>query len=95
MENNVIFENDNESTDTHKGGAVWVEGEWDAGNCRSDGCGGEGDVGKYLFVGSSYSVWGDDYGGARYGKNLTFTTGGVDACDCDEIMKLVAVVKPD
>ncbi|MDE7125562.1 MAG: alcohol dehydrogenase [Muribaculaceae bacterium] len=25
-----------------------------------------------------------------YGKNLTFKTGGVDGCDCDEIMRLIA-----
>ncbi len=25
-----------------------------------------------------------------YGKNLTFKTGGVDGCDCDEILRLVA-----
>lgn len=25
-----------------------------------------------------------------YGKNLTFKTGGVDACDCDKIMKLIS-----
>ena len=25
-----------------------------------------------------------------YGKNLTFKTGGVDACDCDEILRLIA-----
>lgn len=25
-----------------------------------------------------------------YGKNLTFKTGGVDACDCDKIMQLIA-----
>ena len=25
-----------------------------------------------------------------YGKNLTFKTGGVDGCDCDEILKLIA-----
>ena len=30
-----------------------------------------------------------------YGKNLTFKTGGVDACDCDEIMKLIAAGKID
>ena len=24
-----------------------------------------------------------------YGKNLTFKTGGVDACDCAEILKLI------
>ena len=30
-----------------------------------------------------------------YGKNLTFKTGGVDACDCDEIIKLIAAGKID
>lgn len=25
-----------------------------------------------------------------YGKNLTFKTGGVDACDCDRILQLIA-----
>ena len=30
-----------------------------------------------------------------YGKNLTFKTGGVDACDCKEIMKLIAEGKLD
>ena len=25
-----------------------------------------------------------------YGKNLTFKTGGVDACDCDKIMQLIS-----
>ena len=25
-----------------------------------------------------------------YGKNLTFKTGGVDGCDCEEILKLIA-----
>ena len=30
-----------------------------------------------------------------YGKNLTFKTGGVDACDCDEIMNLIADGKLD
>ena len=25
-----------------------------------------------------------------YGKNLTFKTGGVDGCDCDEILRLIA-----
>ena len=24
-----------------------------------------------------------------YGKNLTFKTGGVDGCDCDEILRLI------
>ncbi len=30
-----------------------------------------------------------------YGKNLTFKTGGVDGCDCDEIMRLIADGKID
>lgn len=30
-----------------------------------------------------------------YGKNLTFNTGGVDACDCDKIMQLVYEGKID
>ena len=30
-----------------------------------------------------------------YGKNLTFKTGGVDGCDCDEILKLIADGKID
>ncbi len=30
-----------------------------------------------------------------YGKNLTFKTGGVDGCDCDEILKLIAEGKID
>ena len=30
-----------------------------------------------------------------YGKNLTFKTGGVDGCDCDEILKLIAEKKID
>ena len=25
-----------------------------------------------------------------YGKNLTFKTGGVDGCDCEETLKLIA-----
>ena len=25
-----------------------------------------------------------------YGKNLTFKTGGVDGCDCDEILRLIS-----
>ena len=25
-----------------------------------------------------------------YGKNLTFKTGGVDGCDCEEILKLIS-----
>ena len=25
-----------------------------------------------------------------YGKNLTFKTGGVDGCDCEEMLKLIA-----
>lgn len=30
-----------------------------------------------------------------YGKNLTFKTGGVDACDCDKIMQLISSGKID
>ena len=30
-----------------------------------------------------------------YGKNLTFKTGGVDGCDCDEILKLIEAGKID
>ena len=30
-----------------------------------------------------------------YGKNLIFKTGGVDGCDCDEILKLIAEKKID
>ena len=30
-----------------------------------------------------------------YGKNLTFKTGGVDGCDCDETLKLIAEGKLD
>ena len=30
-----------------------------------------------------------------YGKNLTFKTGGVDGCDCDEILKLIREGKID
>ena len=30
-----------------------------------------------------------------YGKNLTFKTGGVDGCDCDEILRLIAEGKID
>lgn len=30
-----------------------------------------------------------------YGKNLTFKTGGVDACDCDKIMRLISDGKID
>ena len=30
-----------------------------------------------------------------YGKNLTFKTGGVDGCDCDEILRLIAGGKID
>ena len=30
-----------------------------------------------------------------YGKNLTFKTGGVDGCDCAEILRLVADGKID
>ena len=28
-----------------------------------------------------------------YGKNLTFKTGGVDGCDCEETLKLIAAGK--
>lgn len=30
-----------------------------------------------------------------YGKNLTFKTGGVDGCDCEEELKLIAEGKID
>ena len=30
-----------------------------------------------------------------YGKNLSFKTGGVDGCDCDEILDLIAQGKID
>lgn len=30
-----------------------------------------------------------------YGKNLTFKTGGVDGCDCAEILRLIAQGKID
>ena len=30
-----------------------------------------------------------------YGKNLTFKTGGVDGCDCAEILRLIAEEKID
>lgn len=30
-----------------------------------------------------------------YGKNLTFKTGGVDGCDCDEILRLIKEGKID
>ena len=30
-----------------------------------------------------------------YGKNLTFKTGGVDGCDCDEILSLIEAGKID
>ena len=30
-----------------------------------------------------------------YGKNLTFNTGGVDGCDCEETLKLIAEGKLD
>lgn len=30
-----------------------------------------------------------------YGKNLTFKTGGVDGCDCDEIVRLISEGKID
>ena len=30
-----------------------------------------------------------------YGKNLTFKTGGVDGCDCEEILRLIEEGKID
>ena len=30
-----------------------------------------------------------------YGKNLTFKTGGVDGCDCEEVLQLIDLVKID
>ena len=30
-----------------------------------------------------------------YGKNLTFKTGGVDGCDCEEVLNLIAEGKID
>ncbi len=30
-----------------------------------------------------------------YGKNLIFKTGGVDGCDCDEILRLIEEKKID
>ena len=30
-----------------------------------------------------------------YGENLTFKTGGVDGCDCEETLKLIAKGKLD
>lgn len=30
-----------------------------------------------------------------YGKNLTFKTGGVDGCDCDEVLELIKQDKID
>ena len=30
-----------------------------------------------------------------YGKNLTFKFGGVDGCDCEEILRLIAEGKID
>jgi threonine dehydrogenase-like Zn-dependent dehydrogenase len=30
-----------------------------------------------------------------YGKNLTFKTGGVDGCDCAEILRLIEAGKID
>ena len=30
-----------------------------------------------------------------YGKNLTFKTGGVDGCDCEETLKLIVEGKLD
>ena len=32
---------------------------------------------------------------AMYGKNLIFKTGGVDGCDCEEILSLIAQGKID
>ena len=32
---------------------------------------------------------------AMYGKNLIFKTGGVDGCDCEETLKLIAEEKID
>ena len=32
---------------------------------------------------------------SMYGKNLTFKTGGVDGCDCDEILRLIKEGKID
>ena len=30
-----------------------------------------------------------------YGKNLTFKTGGVDGCDCEEILRLIEAGRID
>ena len=30
-----------------------------------------------------------------YGKNLTFKTGGVDGCDCEEVLRLIEQGKID
>ena len=30
-----------------------------------------------------------------YGKNLTFKTGGVDECDCEEVLRLIEQGKID
>ena len=30
-----------------------------------------------------------------YGKNLTFKTGGMDGCDCEELLRLIEVGKID
>jgi len=30
-----------------------------------------------------------------YGKNLTFKTGGVDGCDCEEVLQLISQGKID
>jgi threonine dehydrogenase-like Zn-dependent dehydrogenase len=30
-----------------------------------------------------------------YGKNLTFKTGGVDGCDCEEVLRLIEAGKID
>lgn len=30
-----------------------------------------------------------------YGKNLTFKTGGVDGCDCEEVLRLIKAGKID
>ena len=32
---------------------------------------------------------------SMYGKNLTFKTGGVDGCDCEETLRLIAEGKID
>ena len=48
--------------------------------------------GFYTAVNGVYNRLIDD---VMYGKNLTFKTGGVDGCDCDEILKLIADGKID